>query len=132
MQHWVERCAQALLRESQKTDVPTAELCTQTAEDAAAVQTETVTEDRTVTASPPSGDENPFEYTDLDGFSLEAIPIRNGLERSAAVVGFLVVETAPGHHVYIPPSLAAAVASELLERGDAHVLRVVEDARAAR
>jgi hypothetical protein len=128
--HWVERCARALLREAQAAELPADEVRTQTADDAAALQTETQSEDQTVTGSPSEAEANPYEYTDLDGLSLEAIPVRHGLGRSAGVIGFLVVETAPGHHVYIPASLAAGVANELLERGDASVLplqKVVAD-----
>jgi Protein kinase domain/AAA ATPase domain len=121
--HWVERCARALLREAQSAELPGADVRTQTAEDDAAVQTETQPgEERTLTGSPAEAEANPYEYTDLDGLSLEAIPIRHGLGRNAGVIGFLVVETAPGHHVYIPASLAAGVAGELLERGDASLL----------
>jgi hypothetical protein len=115
---WLQRCARTLVQDPRNA-LPTAEPCTETAEETAELPRGTGAEEYTVTGDAPIAHSNLYEYADSDGVSLEAIPIRHGRNPSSDVVAFLVVENAPGQHVYIRPSLAASVASELVAYRDA-------------
>ncbi len=124
---WMERCVRALLEPARELEAASDELCTQTEDATAELHTQTLSEERTLTGGVQEYTD-PFEYTDLDGSVLEALPIGSGVRPSEGVVAFLVVETAAGRRVRIRPTLAAAVASQLLEHGDATVLRMREAA----
>jgi predicted Ser/Thr protein kinase len=122
---WVERCARAWLSPADADELKTAETRTLSAEtgDAnAELHTETLMQEQTLTGFVPAGDVSLYEYTDLDGHNLEALLIQHGTGESKGLVALLIVENAPGQHAYVAPSLAEAIAGELLQHGDATVI----------